>query len=372
MPSPSDTTACFYSNEAWLSTLPAFALAWEGPISLTFETAHSRHSPARRRLIERIVKLRGSDPLIRENVDFHFVGMPETSSEKALNRTRERLIATPVAMNFHQNLARFFAPTNVVWMVNDARIVPSKGLRERLRRSDVLELMLEKGDAIVVPTFAFARESAGSIPTLDSSRATLGLPPTQGSFVGVAENEFEILADYNVRAYYDTIPLSPPRWPTKKAALLPLVTIRPRTLALHDEAWDLNRGPTNWVLWRKAADDSRLADRPEAGGGLGLGPDSAIGGGNNPYRVAEYDLHYSPSIVMSQKGQPWCTERFEQLQSACVYQVYLSGAELWVLPDEWAFTLRPLEQREEGFLDPAVKLKVRRSHCRFSRCENLH
>ena len=276
-------------------------------------------------------------------------------------------------MNFHQNLARFFAPTDIVWMVNDARVVPSKGLRERLRRSDVLDLVLERGDAIVVPTFGFVRDPTGAaglaIPSLDSSRHSLGLSSTEGASDGVAQNEFDELANYDLRAHYETLPLSPPHWPTKKSALVSLVSTRPgsiespspATLALFDESWDLNRGPTNWYLWRKAASDPRLGELPDAGGGLGLGVDGSIGGGKDVYRVAEYDLHYAPNVVMSQKGQPWCTERFEHLQSACVYQVYLSGAELWVLPDEWAFTLQEVEEGDGRVeRNPAGKLKV---HC---------
>lgn len=77
------------------------------------------------------------------------------------------------------------------------------------------------------------------------------------------------------------------------------------------------------------------------------------------YKVIDYDLHYAPNVVMSKRGQPWCTERFENMQAACVYQMYLSGAELWVLPDQWIYTLEVMEKgTEETKVDPAEKLKV--------------
>mgnify|MGYP001608951364 FL=1 len=187
-------------------------------------------------------------------------------------------------------------------------------------------------------------------------------------FRSVGEDEFELLAAENVLALHETLPLSPDQWPQKKSALVSLVNTRvgtpesptPASLALFDARWDLNRGPTNWYLWRKASTDPRLVDKAERGGGLGLGVDGTIGGGTDVYRVVDYDLHYAPNVVMSKRGQPWCSERFEHLQAACTYQMYLSGADLWVLPDEWTFTVEVLEKSPEGTkIDPAEKLKVR-------------
>lgn len=367
-----DVTACQYTNEAWLSVLPNFITAWGGPISLVFEVAHSRHSPLRRNLIERIQTLRQSNPLVEQWVDFHLVGATPHASERSLNRTRERFISRPVAMNFHHNLARFFAKTEVVWMVGDARMMPSVGLRERLRSEEIRGLVLEGGDAVVVPTFGFVRDPTGgseaNIPSLADSRLALGLSATSSPWDGHGEAEFDLVAGSIVKAHFDTLPLSPPQWPTKKSLLVSLVSTRPGTpeaptrasMALYDEAWDLNRGPSNWYLWRKSITDPRLHESPEAGGGTGIGVEGTVGGGSAVYRVTDYDLHYSPHIVISQKGQPWCTERFEQLGAACVYQIYLSGAEMWVVPDEWSFTLEVIEKPDERIKEnPALKLKVR-------------
>lgn len=372
IPAPKDITACLYSNEAWLSALPAFIHAWEGPVSLVFESAHSRTSPQRDALIESIAALRDSDDLVRKYVDFHVVGTPASMSERTLNKTRERMIERPMAQNYHLNLARFFAPTDIIFLVGDARVLPSPGLKRRLQSETITDLVLERGDAVVVPSFGFVRDPTGDTnnpktPSLHDLRTKLDLPIPSSPWDGVSAEEFPSLAAEHILSLYDTLPLPPAQWPTKKQSLVTMINTRiptpeaPTTarLALFDRRWDLNHGPTNWYLWRKSSADPHLHDTPEAGGGTGLGVDGRIGGGRELYRVMDYDLHYAPNVVVSKKGQPWCTERFEQMQSACVYQMYLSGAEMWVLPDEWTYTLEVVEKRPDGWKeDPAEKLKV--------------
>lgn len=314
---------------------------------------------------------------MRKNVDFHVVGTPASMSERTLNKTRERMIERPMAQNFHVNLARFFAPTDMVFLVGDARVVPSPGLKRRLQVEAIRELVLERGDAVVVPTFGFIRDPTGDsndpkMPSLHDLRAKLDLPlpssSSSGAWSGVSASEFPLLAAEHILALHASLPLPPSQWPTKKQALVSMINTRlpspdsptSARLALFDRRWDLNHGPTNWYLWRKSSADPHLRDEPEAGGGVGLGVDGQVGGGRELYRVVDYDLHYAPNVVVSRKGQPWCTERFEQMQSACVYQMYLSGAEMWVLPDEWTFTVEVVEKKPEGWKeDPAEKLKVR-------------
>lgn len=339
-------------------------------MSLVFEVAHSRGSPRRATLLESINALRESDELVRSLVDFHLVGSPSSMGERTLNKTRERMILNPVGWNFHLNLARFFAPTDIVYIVGDPRIVPSQGLHQRLRAESIQTLILDKGDAIVIPTFGFVRNPSGEpmtkATTAHDIRRRLGYPRS-GTWDGVGADEFESIGQEHVRELDRTLPLPLERWPQKKAALVGLVRTRVGTpdhpsesvLALHDRRWDLNHGPSNWYLWRKSPTDPRLLEPPELGGGIGLGPNGGVGGGRDVFRVTDYDLHYSPSVVVSRKGQPWCTERFEMMPAACVYQMYLSGAEMWVLPDEWAFTVEAVDKFIEPTKeDPAEKLRV--------------
>ncbi|GAA5983915.1 hypothetical protein JCM11641_006420 [Rhodosporidiobolus odoratus] len=387
-PEKTDVTACLYSNEAWLDMLPAFLRTWRGPVSLIFEATHSRLDEiARTNLLTRISTLRNEDSLVKQFVDFHLVGTPFTVLERTLNKTRERLIKTPTAYNYQLNLARFFAQTDIVFLVGDARITPSGGLRRKLTGPGIRNLLLERGDALVVPTFGFIRDPTGEPSTLNSIptlRAKLGLSSSTSpsavdgesaqpeeativsSLAGVSAEEFAPVAAEHIHTLLESLPLSPEDWPTRKQNLVSLVNTRipslesPTTaqLALYDRRWDLNHGPSNWYLWRKSSTDPRLLETPSSGGGLGLGLDGAVGGGKEVYRVVDYDLHYAPLVVVSKKGQPWCTERFDDVKAACVYQMYLSGAEMWVVPDEWAYTLEVLEKRPEGVKeDPAEKLK---------------
>ncbi|GAA6061141.1 hypothetical protein JCM10212_001741 [Sporobolomyces blumeae] len=383
-PTSDDVTACLYSNPAWLSALPSFLRSWRGPVSLIFETTHSRlDTSARSALLADIQALRDSDTLVKTFVDFHLVGAPSSMSERTLNKTRERMIKNPSAQNYQLNLARFFARTDVVFLAGDARLVPSGGLRRRLTSPGIRQLVLDKGDAVVVPSFGFVRDPTADplsnpVPSLANLRTRLALgansevevgEATAGpadAFAGIGSDEFEPLAAGYVRALYETLPLQPDEWPSRKQQLVQLVNTRvpsPETpttalLALLDKRWDINHGPTNWYLWRKSSADPRLREKPSAGGGLGLGVDGTIGGGKDVYRVVDYDLHYSPYVVTSRKGQPWCTERFDDVRAACVYQMYLTGAEMWVLPDEWVYTLEPLEKRPESDKeDPADKLR---------------
>ncbi|GAA6013752.1 hypothetical protein JCM11491_005086 [Sporobolomyces phaffii] len=373
-PSTDDVTACLYSNPAWLSTLPAFVRTWRGPVSLIFESAHSRlDTAARNSLIADIRALRDSDTLVKTFVDFHVIGTPGSMSERTLNKTRERMIKNPSALNYQLNLARFFARTDVVFLAGDARLTPSGGLRRRLTTPSVRKLVLDRGDAVVVPSFGFIRDptadpSTNPVPSLAHLRAKLSPDesPRADPFAGVGPTEFDQIANEYVRTLFETLPLQPDEWPTRKQQLVQLVNTRipspdtptSATLALHDRRWDINHGPTNWYLWRKSSADPRLDEDPTMGGGRGLGIDGAVGGGKEVYKVVDYDLHYTPNVVVSRKGQPWCTERFEDVRAACVYQMYLTGAELWVLPDEWVYTLEPLEKRPEGEKeDPADKLR---------------
>lgn len=369
--SSNDATALMYSNDAWLDTLPPFVKAWRGPVSLVYETAHSRHDTARRTaLLSAIKALRDANPLVKQFVDFHILGVPTSMSERSIDKARERMIRQPFARNFHLNLARFFASTDVIFLAGDARITPSGGLRRRLTEAKAREIMLERGDALVVPMFGFLRDAVGEpsrIATTGQLREQLGLSTTSDAYAGVRDDEFEAIAAQHLGQLYESLPIAPEDWPNRKQTLVQLANTRSPTvstqtvpqLALFDRRWEPNRGPSNWYLWRKSSADPRLNDEPAAGGGVGLGLDGKLGGGREPYKVVDYDLHYAPLVAMSRKGHPWCTERFDELRAACTYQMFLSGAEMYVLPEDWAFTLEVLEKNPTGYReDPAEKLKV--------------
>ncbi|KAG9303123.1 hypothetical protein G9A89_005081 [Geosiphon pyriformis] len=83
------------------------------------------------------------------------------------------------------------------------------------------------------------------------------------------------------------------------------------SMGLQDDGWELNRGVTDYESWKQG----------------------------KLYMIQEYELHYRPNFVSRKGGSiPWCTERFDDNKAACLFQIYISGSELWVVPD--AFLIR--------------------------------
>ncbi|SAL97278.1 hypothetical protein [Absidia glauca] len=59
---------------------------------------------------------------------------------------------------------------------------------------------------------------------------------------------------------------------------------------------------------------------------------------NSPYPVVDYDFSYEPYIIYPKQGTPWCDERFIGYganKAACLFEIYLSGIEYMVLPDDF-------------------------------------
>lgn len=351
-PVATDVTACLYTNEAWLPLLPAFVESWDGPVSLVVQADHSRTSLARKRLLRKLDQLRSASDAISATVDIHIVGQPRSTSPDSLSRTRHRLLTQPTALNWHLNVARFFAQTDLLLVAGDARLTPSPNLHDRLLDDAIRQITIDRGDVVVVPTFAFSRET--TVFSVDSIREDLSQP---GPSNGIGSKEMSAISEAYVDAIESTLPVERSEWPESKDGLL----MSPHVI-MYDSGWEAARGPTNWFLWQKTKDDDRLSDLPEHGGGVGLAPDGAgTGGGDELYKIADYDMHYAPHVVISRRGQPWCTERFESMPAACTYQMYLTGAELYALPDAWLFTVKPIDQaataaKEE---DALVRLRVR-------------
>ena len=262
----------------------------------------------------------------------------------------------------------------MVWLVGDARMLPSNGLRKKLALSSIRKLVLATGDVLVVPIFAALRRNDDGmptgIPTLPQIRSSSNLD--QAPTGGVTSAEFDALAKAYVDSHKSTLTIDLDRWPKKKATLVGLSSSHPPAsvmaagetppsapvFALWDQSWGANHGPSNWQLWRKGSLDPRLQETAFSGGGAGLGINGGVGGGQSVFRVTDYELHYAPTVVISRESQPWCTERFDTNKAACIYQMYLSGSEMWVLPDEWVFTLEPMEKGEKVKPNDADKLKV--------------
>lgn len=344
-------TACLYYNDAWISTLPDFMERWQGPVSIVYELAENKTSTERSALIRRLQDLRERHPLIKKYADIHAVyNSPQIDLQA--RRLRERLILRPVASNLQLNLARFFAKTDMVWLAADARILPAPNLRRRLNEiEEVRSYAMDYADAIIVPTFGATRYKTSNftdLPLLAAVRQSVRVQDGQQN--GVSKEDFDKLSKAYVSAHFDSIPLYRKDWPEDKATLLALSSDEPPSsmlpdhlrgteealFTLFDRRWVAGKGPTNFSKWKDAQYTPVVSDTHPGKKDVSLDPQHSDAGF---YEVIDYDLHYAPSLVIGRDRQPWCTERFEYNRAACVYQMYLQGANKWVLPDSWAYTV---------------------------------
>ncbi|KAI8149398.1 hypothetical protein BJV82DRAFT_504824 [Fennellomyces sp. T-0311] len=116
-------------------------------------------------------------------------------------------------------------------------------------------------------------------------------------------------------------------YPTTKSDIVEWVD--DKRMGLLDYHWKLNDGPTSYDTWRDAVE---------------------------PYLVPEYDYHYSPIYIAARDDHPWCEERFADEPSACLYSIYLNGANLWVLPND--FVVRTGKEPEKKLSFEESKLQV--------------
>lgn len=70
--------------------------------------------------------------------------------------------------------------------------------------------------------------------------------------------------------------------------------------------------------------------------------------------IQNYDPYFSPSVVMRRDKMLWCPERFGDNHAACMFELYLSGADFWVLPND--FTVNAATRPENVVSDREVSL----------------
>jgi hypothetical protein len=73
---------------------------------------------------------------------------------------------------------------------------------------------------------------------------------------------------------------------------------------------------------------------------------------------------YEPYIIYKKEGTPWCDERFIGYganKAACLYEIYLSGIDYWILPDDF------LIHQTHFYLEDTRKKEVSITCCRLLR-----
>ncbi|KAI9256481.1 hypothetical protein BDA99DRAFT_516525 [Phascolomyces articulosus] len=116
-------------------------------------------------------------------------------------------------------------------------------------------------------------------------------------------------------------------WPTTKSDMVEWAD--EKRIGLLDYHWRLSEGPTSYPTWREATE---------------------------PYLVPEYDYHYTPIYISTRDDHPWCEERFADEPSSCLYSIYLNGANLWVLPND--YVVRTGKEAEKKLTSEESKLQV--------------
>lgn len=259
-------TAGLFFHERTIDDIVSISQRWDGPISAVLHLQDP--SPNFQSTLAKLAALREANQHIRQNVDVHLIISPPHTKKAPTSKA-----GLPKMSNFHQNTVRFFARTNYIALL-DSQTFPSFNLHATIKKN--WKHLLDQDDVLVIPTFLFTDN---------------GKPPTQ-----------------------DT-------WPDSKESMIK--SVESGEMALWDKAWEWNKGPSCWDLWRRARNSAIPAG----------GKEIAQTGGQQVYKVDEYELHFTGNVVFKRDSQPWCTERFVDNKAACIYQMYLTGAELWVLPD---------------------------------------
>ncbi|CDH52704.1 glycosyltransferase family 49 protein [Lichtheimia corymbifera JMRC:FSU:9682] len=98
-------------------------------------------------------------------------------------------------------------------------------------------------------------------------------------------------------------------FPTTKSDLLQ--EVESGKLDMFHKSWLRGHGSTNYTKWYASED---------------------------LYKVTDYNFSYEPYIIYKKEGSPWCSERFIGYganKAACLYEIYISGIDYWVLPDDF-------------------------------------
>ncbi|KAI9321407.1 glycosyl-transferase for dystroglycan-domain-containing protein [Dichotomocladium elegans] len=98
-------------------------------------------------------------------------------------------------------------------------------------------------------------------------------------------------------------------FPKNKQELLEIV--QAEKIDMFHRSWKPGHGSTNYTRWYAASE---------------------------PYKATEYSYSYEPYVIFKKEGTPWCEERFIGYganKAACLYEIYLSGIDYWILPDDF-------------------------------------
>ncbi|KAF9126782.1 hypothetical protein BGW39_006351 [Mortierella sp. 14UC] len=280
-PRPDEITLATFVPQDDLSELIRLVEHFPGPISAVLHIDHPSDEPGASNPISRLHTMRASNLKIRNQVDIHLITTPQT---------HRRPLSTTVQQqsNLHRNLARFFARTDFVLLLDADGSLPATDISKSFRDYPQWMEKLRTGNVFVVPGFNVSMTTEGGAPsTLDDEETAVDPTPV----------------------------LKYSQLPREKQTLLSHV--HDGKVILSEKTWKRTIRNVDFNTW---ATQTRLS------------------------AIQNYDPYFGPSVVMRRDKMLWCPERFGNNQAACLFELYLSGADFWVLPND--FTIHSGERKE--------------------------
>lgn len=260
-------------------------------------------SPSPSDVLASLQSLYTTNPLLSTYLDVHLVISPN-----------------PRQFNLQRNLARFFARTEFVMML-DVDFVIRTSFRERItgHGGDELRQLLRGGQAaLVLPAMEYTNQEDGMDPALfpedkEVSPSSTRLCVLQGGVTDLLCS-FRLIRNY----FASSSPASSTRFTTSGSPVTPV-----SQPCLHEFSYPSKTEATPHLLTsRPGTNYTQFYSTPS----------------DSLYRVS-YDHHgYEPYVVFPRVGPPYCEERFVGYggnKAACLYQMHLSGIEYYVLGGEW-------------------------------------
>ncbi|KAG0201090.1 hypothetical protein BGX28_006041 [Mortierella sp. GBA30] len=280
---PDDITLATFVPQDELSALIRLVDHFPGPISVVLHIDHPSDEPGASNPISRLHTLRASNPKIRQQVDIHLITAPQT-------HRRAGSVAVQQQSNLHRNLARFFARSDFVLLLDADGSLPATDVAKSFRDHPQWMEKLRTGNVFVMPGF-------------NVSMTSTPMPPSE-------ENHEHVTTTAAVEPA-----LKYHQLPKDKDSLL--LHVQKGEVVLSEKTWKRTIRNVDYNTW---ATSTRLS------------------------AVQNYDPYFGPSVVLRRDKMLWCPERFGNNQAACLFELYLSGADFWVLPSD--FTVHDGERKE--------------------------
>ncbi|KAG0223069.1 hypothetical protein BGW42_006110 [Actinomortierella wolfii] len=276
-PDKDEITLATFVPQDDLSELALLADHFSGPISAVLHLDQPIDLPGTTNpTISRLKTLLAGNAKLRRQVDIHLITTPQSHRQYvALQQT-----------NLHRNLARFFARTDFVMLLDADGSLPATDVARQFNSLSPWMEKLRAGNVFVVPGF----------------NVSMVADIVEGSATGTG----------------NLVPaLKVSQIPKDKAQLM--ADVVDGKVVLSEKTWKKSIRNVDYKKW---ATQTRLG------------------------AIQNYDPYFAPTVILRRDKMLWCPERFGNNQAACLFELYLSGADFWVLPDDFTINVGTRQEVE--------------------------